>query len=213
MVSSHAGTDKWENLFEERSKFLMNTKWNGRNYSLDRFTGVYCSSFIQLQEAAAQVAMPLQLPSEHTQVGYLIDIINKSDPDLRAAIASIRVDTNGMRSDFKAAVMFLLPVDPFINNKKENNKTVTFADAQALKNKLSSKTGNNLRWHMAEEYMQPSIRNSVLNSTIGRRPRKARQPLHNRRRLQAISQSPLQRRSCKQRLLHCKCRLIRQRRN
>ena len=30
MVSSHAGTDKWEQLFKERSKFLMNIKWNGQ---------------------------------------------------------------------------------------------------------------------------------------------------------------------------------------
>ena len=59
MVSSHAGTDKWEGMFKERSKFLMNTKWNGRNYSLDKFTGVHRSSYVQLQEAAKHVDTPL----------------------------------------------------------------------------------------------------------------------------------------------------------
>ena len=151
MVSSHAGTDKWEHLFKERSKFLMNTKWNGRNYSLERFTGVHRSSFVQLQEAAAQVVTPLQLPSEHTRVGYLIDNINNSDPDLRAAIASIRVDTNGMRSNFEAAVAFLLPVDPYVKHKK-TDRQVNIADIQALKNKSDSKTGVDLRWHTPDEY-------------------------------------------------------------
>ncbi len=63
MISSHAGTEKWEQLFKDRSKFLMNTKWNGRNYSLEKFTGIHRSSYVQLQEAASHVESALQLPS------------------------------------------------------------------------------------------------------------------------------------------------------
>jgi hypothetical protein len=46
MLASHAGDDKWEQLANERSTFLMNTKWNGRNYSLEKFTGMHRSSFV-----------------------------------------------------------------------------------------------------------------------------------------------------------------------
>ena len=34
MISSHAGNDKWEQLQKDKMKFLMNTKWNGKLYSL-----------------------------------------------------------------------------------------------------------------------------------------------------------------------------------
>ena len=119
MVSSHAGADKWEQLHKEKSKFLMNTKWNGRNYSLEKFTGMHRSSFVQLEEAALHVNF--QLPTQHTRIGYLIDNINNADPDLRAAIASIRIDTNNMRNDFEASVAFLLPVDPYTKHKAQLN--------------------------------------------------------------------------------------------
>ena len=56
----------------------MNTKWNGRNYSLDKFVGLHRSSFVQLEEAAEHVHF--QLPTQHTRVGYLIDNIENQDP-------------------------------------------------------------------------------------------------------------------------------------
>ena len=154
MVSSHAGTDKWEQLQKDRSKFLMNTKWNGRNYSLEKFTGIHRSAFIALQEAATHINF--QLPTDHTRVGYLIDNIVNADPDLRAAIASVRIDTNGMRSDFELAVSFLLPVDPYSKHKNKDNKNVNISDANALRNKSTSKSGVDFRWYKPEEYKQLS---------------------------------------------------------
>ena len=77
--------------------------------------------------------------------------MNNSDPDLRAAIASICVDTNGMRSNLEAAVVFLLPVDLYVKHKC-NDKQSIITDAQALKNKSNSKTGVGLFWHTPEEY-------------------------------------------------------------
>ena len=150
MVSSHAGKDKWEQLQKDRSKFLMNTKWNGRNYSLEKFTGIHRSAFISLQEAATHINF--QLPTDHTRVGYLIDNIHNADPDLRAAIASVRINTNGMRSDFEAAVSFLLPVDPYNKNKGKDTKNPNISDANALRNKSTSKTGVDFSWYKPEEY-------------------------------------------------------------
>jgi hypothetical protein len=152
MLSSHAGSDKWEQLQKEKSKFLMNTKWNGRNYSLEKFTGMHRSSFVQLQEAALHVNF--QLPTEHTRVGYLVDNINNVDPDLRAAIASVRIDTNGMRSNFEDTVAFLLPVDPYSKHKRNQDKHANISDTNALRNKSQSKTGVDLRWHKPSEYKQ-----------------------------------------------------------
>ena len=151
MLSSHAGVDKWEQLFKERSKFLMNTKWNGRNYSLEKFTGMHRSSFVQLQEASSHVNS--QLPTEHTRVGYLIDNLHNTDPDLRAAIGSIRLNTNNMRDSFEDAVACLLPVDPYIKSRRSNDSNVArISDTNALQNKSTSRTGVDFRWHTKEEY-------------------------------------------------------------
>ena len=51
----------------------MNNKWNGRTFSLEKFTGIHRSAFVQMQEANDHVDSDLQLPSEHTRVGYLLD--------------------------------------------------------------------------------------------------------------------------------------------
>ena len=151
MVSSHAGEDKWEQLQKDKHRFLMNMKWNGRNYSLEKFTGLHRSSFVQLQEASAHVSF--QLPTEHTRVGYLIDNIENNDPDLRAAIASIRINTNGMQSDFERSVAFLLPVDPYSKSRSRNRqKNPSISEARLLKNQQQSKTGVDFRWHTPAEY-------------------------------------------------------------
>jgi hypothetical protein len=150
MLSSHAGNDKWEQLQQARSLFMMNTKWNGRNYSLEKFTGMHRSSYVQLQEASTHVHF--QLPTEHTRVGYLLSNITNADPDLKAALASIRIDTNGMRGDFEAAVAFILPVDPYSKQKRTSDKTANVSDANALQNKSQSRTGVDLRWHNPDEY-------------------------------------------------------------
>ena len=151
MVSSHAGEDKWEQLQKDKHRFLMNTKWNGRNYSLEKFTGLHRSSFIQLQEAAAHVHF--QLPTEHTRVGYLIDNIENSDPDLRAAIASVRINTNGMRDNFERTVAFLLSVDLYSKSRSRNReKNPSISDVKLLKGKQQSKTGVDFRWHTPSEY-------------------------------------------------------------
>ena len=44
MVSSHAGKDKWEQLQKDRTKFIMNSKWNGRTFSLEKFTSLHHTS-------------------------------------------------------------------------------------------------------------------------------------------------------------------------
>ena len=148
LISSHAGKDKWEQTQKEQVKFMTTTKWNGKSYSLEVFTGYHRSAFIQLQEASDHVNF--QLPTEHSRVGYLIDTIDNPDPDLRAAIAQIRINTNNMREDFDLAVESLLPVDPYIKHAKRGGKKG--AEISALKGQQDSRTGVDLRWYKPEEY-------------------------------------------------------------
>jgi hypothetical protein len=154
MVSSHAGKDKWEQLQLEKTRFLMNTKWNGKTYSLEKFTGLHRSFFVQLQEAALHVNF--QLPTEFTRVGYLINNITNGDPDLRAAIASIRINNEGMRDNFEDAVSFLLPVDPYSKSRAHGGRNNPQVSDTALQNKQQSKTGVDFRWHKPDEYSKLS---------------------------------------------------------
>ena len=154
ITNSHAGDDKWEAIEKEKTKFLINTKWNGRQYGLDKFTNLHRSAYVALEEAALHVQF--QLPNEHSRVGYLLENIVNTDPDLRAALASIRADVNGMRSDFEKAVAFMLPVCPYAKHSKKNNPNAAIISDATLQGKGSSKTGVDLRWHTKEEYQKLS---------------------------------------------------------
>lgn len=128
----------------------MNTKWNGRNYNLEKFTGMRWSSYVQLKAASDHANF--QLPTEHICVGYILDNINNLYPDLRAAIASIQLNTNGMRSNLETAVACLLPVESYNKHKRgQECTTVQVSDTNALHNKLQSFTQLVLRWHTLEE--------------------------------------------------------------
>lgn len=139
MIPSNVGTDKWEILQNERMNFMSPKKWNGRKYFLEKFTGMYRISYVQLEEAQEHVNF--QLPTKHTQVGYLIDNIENNDPDLRAAIANVKLDTTNIIDDFEAAVECLLPIDLYVKHKKSNIRNPQISDLNGLKGKSQSKTG------------------------------------------------------------------------
>ena len=143
MVSSHIGDDKWEQLQKDKMKFLINTTWNGKTYSLEKFTGAHRSAYVQLQEAKQHVNF--QLPTGHTRVQYLLDNIQNNDPDLRAALGNIRLNVNNMRDDFEKSVTYLLPVDPYSKNKANNTNRNRTPTVSALKNASHSNTGVDLR--------------------------------------------------------------------
>ena len=107
-----------------------------------------------MQQAALHV--DFQLPTGHLRVSFLLDNITNNDPDLRAALASIRVNTNGMRNDFESAATFLQQVCPYTKYKtnQRNNRVHGVAEISdlRLKGKGQSKTGVDLRWHTKAEY-------------------------------------------------------------
>ena len=151
MISSHAGTDKWEKLQKDKLNFMSQTKWNGKVYSLDKFCSLHRNAYVALEEAAIHVNF--QLPTDHTRVGYLIDNITNQDADLRAAIGSIRLNQDNMRDDFEAAVTALLPVCPYSKSRsgRGDGRGAEVSDV-TLKGASESKTGVDLRWHTVKEY-------------------------------------------------------------
>lgn len=158
LISSHAGKDKWESLQKENTRWLMNTKWNGQTYSLEKFCNHHRSRFVNLEEAKNHV--DFQLPTAHTRVGYLLDNITNNDADLRAAIANIRQNVNDTRSDFENAVSVLLPVDPFLKKRqasKDTNKPNTTGNVGSTNtsngnNARVGKTGVKLQFHTDVDY-------------------------------------------------------------
>ena len=150
IISSHVGDDKWAKIQKDRMSFLMNTKWNGRTYSLEKFTGLHRSAFTALQEAAQHVTF--QLPNARSRVGFLLDNIVNNDPDLRAALANIRANVNNMRDDFEASISYILPVCPYAKHRARNHRNEANILSFTLKGKNESKTGVDFRWHTKEEY-------------------------------------------------------------
>ena len=79
--------------------------------------------------------------------------IKNKDPDLAAALGSIRLHKNNMREDFEKAVAFLLPVCPYIKGKSdEKERKIPTVGAVVLKNVSESTTGVDFRWYTKPEY-------------------------------------------------------------
>ena len=158
ILTAHVGDSKWIHIQKENSKWLINAKWNGQKIPLEMFVSQHRAKFQQLEEAAGHVRF--QTPTEHTRVGYLLDNIETSDAGLAAALAQVRNDHDGSRSNFERAVQILMPMDPFARNEAlKNEKKVTFAIHAAegtvqSKNGRGAKTGVDLRWHPPNEFMK-----------------------------------------------------------
>ena len=65
-----------------------------------------------------------QLPNEHYSVGFLLEVIQCSDPGLQAAMASVKTDNSleGMRNNFEATAADLLPYDPVAKKRSGGQK-------------------------------------------------------------------------------------------
>eukprot|EP00956_Cyclotella_meneghiniana_P044140 scaffold303339_cov89-Cyclotella_meneghiniana.AAC.1 len=155
LKKQHAGAAMWDKEVRECQDFLLNRKWTGgTNLTLDRFLSQHRAAYVSLQRCAENVQA--EVPNERTRVKYLIDNIQSSDSDVKAALAAIKLDDNptGMRNDFEAAVAFLLPVDPVKNKQKKRPS----AEISATGGKTSKgpKTGVELRYYTPKEFAKLS---------------------------------------------------------
>ena len=96
-----------------------------------------------------------QLPNEHSRVGFLLEVIQCSDPGLHAAIASIKTDNGleGMRKIVEATGSHLLPYDPVAKKRSSRQKrgsaqfsSVMDPSPTTTKKPSIGKTGVHLRY-------------------------------------------------------------------
>ena len=155
LKQQHAGPATWDKEVKNCQNFLLNQKWTGgTSFSLERFLSQHRAAYVSLQRCAENIQV--EVPNERTRVKYLIDNIQCSDSDVKAALAAIKLDDNptGMRNDFEAAAAFLLPVDPVKNNpKKRPNAEISAAGAKTSK---GPKTGVELRYYKPKEFAKLS---------------------------------------------------------
>ena len=157
LVTSHIGNDKWEKRVERMTDQIMNLKWNGRTYPLERYCNRHRTAHAALDEARAHV--DVHEFNDTSKVKYLIENIENSDADLKAAIGMIRADHNGLKSDFEGAIRLLLPVDPFKPRGgkfgKDGKRTfgeVGSATAEGRSQHGTGKTGVELCFHTNAQY-------------------------------------------------------------
>ena len=135
--------------------FLLNRKWTGTgNFTLERYLNQHRSAYSGLERCAENVAT--QMPDERTRVQYLLDNIQCNDPGIKAALESIRVDdtATGLRNNFEAAVVHLLPCCP-IGKKKRDSSKRGFAEIAATSGSLKTGRGNTgveYRYYKTKEY-------------------------------------------------------------
>ena len=111
LTSQYAGKDKWEAEIKCQEQLLHTRVWKGQsNFSLENFISQHRNAYVSMQASVEHV--PYQLPNEHSRVGFLLEVIQCSDPGLQAAMASIKTDNGleGMRNNFEATAAHLLPL-------------------------------------------------------------------------------------------------------
>ena len=110
LTCQYAGKDKWEAEIKHQEQLLHTRIWKGQsNFSLENFISQHRNAYVSMQASTEHVQY--QLPNEHSRVGFLLEVIQCSDPGLQAAMASIKTDNSleGMRNNFEATAAHLLP--------------------------------------------------------------------------------------------------------
>ena len=102
-----------------------------------------------------------QLPNECSRVGFLLEVIQCSDPGLQAAMASIKTDNGleGMRNNFEATAAHLLPYDSVAKKRSSGQKrgSAQISSVMDTSNATAGipsigKTGVHLRYYQTGEY-------------------------------------------------------------
>lgn len=154
LKDQHAGKAMWDGEAKRCTDFMLNRKFTGgTSMTLDRFLSVHRQCYVNLERCAENI--DIEIPNERTRVGYLIDNIEVADADVKAAIASIKLDDGpgGLRTNFERAVALLVPVDP--SNKKRGTKRAgaeAEISAAGVKQSVGPNTGVEIRYYKKEEY-------------------------------------------------------------
>ena len=147
-------------------RLLKNTKWNGRTYSLEKFTGIHHTSYIKLEEVAEQVQF--KLTTKHTRVLYLLEKIHNNYIDPHASLAGVQINMNGIINYFESAVALLLTFYPYYNNHSSKTPHKPQILEINFKGRSHSKNGVDLRCHTKSEYynLNKYQRKELMNGNI-----------------------------------------------
>ena len=160
LTSQYAGKDKWEAEIKHQEQLLHTRIWKGQsNLSLENFISQHRNTYVSMQASAEHVQY--QLPNEHSRVGFLLKVIQCSDPGLQAAMVSIKTDNGpeGMRNNFEATAAHLLPYDPVAKKRSSGQKrgsaqisSVMDPSPTTTKKPSIEKTGVHLCYYKIGEY-------------------------------------------------------------
>ena len=160
LTSQYAGKDKWEAEIKCQEQLLHTRIWKGQsNFSLENFISQHRNAYVSMQASAEHVQY--QLRNEHSRVGFLLEVIQCSDPGLQAAMASIKTDNGleGMRNNFEATAAHLVPYDPVAKKRSGGQKrgsaqisSVMDPSPTTTKKPSIGKTGVHLRYYKTGEY-------------------------------------------------------------
>ena len=161
--AQYASKDKWDNDITNCEAIMMQRKWKGQgHFPLEKFVAQHRSAFNAMQNAAEHVAY--QLPNELTRVKYLLQGIECSDLDLKAAIAIVKADDQpgGMKSNFEATAAYIIPNDPVAKRRTTGKRpsaeiSAMDIDSQSpIKKRHVGETGVEFRYHTRKEYLKLS---------------------------------------------------------
>ena len=151
LKEQHAGPAMWDKEAKTSIDFLINRKFTGgTSTTLERYLSQHRAAYVSLQRCAENVQ--IEIPNQRSRVGYLIENIEVADPDVKAAIAAIKLDDSptGLRNDFERAVALLLPTDPVAKKQKGKRSQAEISSANLKEGR--GKTGVELRYYTPAEY-------------------------------------------------------------
>ena len=124
ILSQHVGRDKWEKEFKRHRDFIGTFKWKGTtNMTLESFVNKHRIAHTRMIRCAQNIQV--QTFEERERVNYVLEGISSNDPDLQAAIASIKADApgdgSGKQDNFEDAVSFIILFDP-VSKKRGTNE-------------------------------------------------------------------------------------------
>ena len=162
IIAQYAGLDKWDQELHRCDDLMKTRKWKGQsNFQLEKYVAQHRAAFISMQDCTEFV--PFQLPNDLTRVKYMLNGIENSDADLKAAIALVRTDdgADGAYNNFEKAAAFIIPLDPVAKRRICGNKRPAgeVSGIESSSKKPKSGTGSSgveLRYYKRAEYVKLS---------------------------------------------------------
>ena len=160
LKAQHAGKAYWQDVIKTAEDFVKNRKWTGTaNVTLTNHLGRHRKFHLDLVEASSHIAH--EVPNDRSRVTYALDSLECKDPNILAAIANVRADEAGLRSNFEDMVAYVSPACPVAKKHQSRNKVANVSAANAnpspdISRDKGPRTGVELRWHNAREWHELS---------------------------------------------------------